>query len=281
MKNSIILSFCIISFTFSSAQYLENNPDTYKEVSSAENNDSASNTEPVTSPYTFTKDGKINELLNGKVLYDAHVKNRKLHGSWQSWYENGTLCDSGTFVKGLPDGEWKHWDSNGRLVALRTYSADKFHRINNELIRYNPKRVAFPLTALYHKNKRAALRYLRASYSFKSAARKKPGVTLQDLITANITAGNEYQPVFDQSLHHGLYVNYFTNGLARDSGYYDNGLRNGVWIHRDAPNGNVERGSYENGRKVKGWRTYDTDGKLLSMVYFNSKGQPGWSKSFR
>ncbi|HET9433792.1 MAG TPA: hypothetical protein VFO37_08560, partial [Chitinophagaceae bacterium] len=200
---------------------------------------------------------------------------------WQSWYENGFRCDSGTFVKGLPDGEWKHWDINGRLVALRTYSADKFHRINNELVRYNPRRIAFPLTALYHRNKRAALRYLRASYSFAGAARTKQGLTLQELITANVTPGNEYQPVFDQSLHHGLYINYFTTGIAKDSGFYQNGLRNGVWIHRDVSSGNTERGSYEHGIRVKGWRTYDKNGQLLSIVQYNSKGEPGWRKSFR
>ena len=282
MNKSIILLFFLFLLSFSNAQYSENNIESYDEKSVTEiDNPDASFTEPVTSPFSFSRDGKINEHLNGKILYDAHVKNRKLHGSWQSWYENGFRCDSGTFVKGLPDGEWKHWDINGRLVALRTYSADKFHRINNELVRYNPRRIAFPLTALYHKNKRAALRYLRASYSFASAARKKQGLTLQQLITANVTPGTEYQPLFDQSLHHGLYINYFTTGIAKDSGYYENGLRHGLWIHRDAPDGNTERGSYEHGTRVKGWRTYDRNGQLLSIIHYNSKGQLGWRKSFR
>src|SRR5262245_38410979 len=111
MNKSIILIFFLSLLTFSNAQYSENNTESSSEKSSAENNDiNASSTEPVTSLFSFSKDGKINELLNGNILYDAHVKNRKLHGSWQSWYENGYLCDSGTFVKGLPDGEWKHWD---------------------------------------------------------------------------------------------------------------------------------------------------------------------------
>ena len=282
MIKSIILFLFLSLLTFSNAQNLENNSESYSEKSNIEvDNSNASITEPVTSSFSFSRDGKINDHLNGKILYDAHVKNRKLHGSWQSWYENGFRCDSGTFVKGLPDGQWKHWDINGRLVALRTYSADKFHRINNELVRYNPRRIAFPLTALYHRNKRAALRYLRASYSFAGAARKKQGLTLQELMKANVTPGNEYQPVFDQSLHHGLYINYFTTGQAKDSGYYQNGLRHGLWIHREAPDGNIERGSYDHGIKVKAWRTYDRNEQLLSIVQYNGKGEPGWRKSFR
>jgi len=282
MNKSIILIFSLSLLSFSNDQYSDNNNDFSDNKSDGGNiNAYATYTEPVTSLFSFSGDGKINEHLKEKILYDAHIKNRKLHGSWQSWYENGYLCDSGTFVKGLPDGEWKHWDINGRLIALRTYSADKFNRINNELVRYNPRRISFPLTALYQRNKRAALRYLRASYSFAGAARRKQGVTLQELITANVTPGNEYQPVFDQSLHHGLYINYFTTGLAKDSGYYQNGLRHGVWIHRDRPNGTTERGSYEHGIRVKAWRTYDSNGQILSIVQYNSKGEPGWRKSFR
>ena len=282
MNKSIILIFFLSLLSFSNAQFSENSIESFSEKRDTENsNANALATEPVTSLFLLSKDGKINEHLNGKILYDAHVKNRKLHGSWQSWYENGYLCDSGTFIKGLPDGAWKHWDISGRLVALRTYSADKFHRINNELVRYNPRRISFPLTALYQRNKRAAIRYFRASYSFAGAAKRKQGLSLQELITANVTPGNEYQPVFDQSLHHGLFINYFITGLAKDSGYYQNGLRHGVWIHRDGPNGNTERGVYEHGIKVKMWRTYDSNGQLLSIVQYTSKGEPGWRKSFR
>lgn len=281
MKKSTILLSALLLFSYCHAQYLENTFGVYEEVGTAESIiTDLPTTEPVIHSFNLPKDGKINENLNGKLLYDAHVKNKRLHGGWQSWYENGLLCDSGSFVKGLPDGEWKHWDANGRLVALRTFSADKFQRINNELVRYNPRRIAFPLTVLYHKNKRAALKYLRASYSFASAARKKQGLSLPELITANVTPGNEYQPVFDLSLHHGLYINYFDNGIAKDSGYYHNGLRNGVWVHRDTPDGTFQIGSYENGVKVKGWRTYDMNGKLLSMIYYTNKGQVSWRKSF-
>jgi hypothetical protein len=133
--------------------------------------------------------------------------------------------------------EWKHWDINGRLIAFRTYSADKFRRINNELVRYNPRRIGFPLTALYQKNKRAALRYLRASYSFAGAARRKQGLTLQELITANVHPGNEYQPVFDQSLHPRLIHQLFHNGSCQRFGLLSKWTSPRLWIHRDGPTG--------------------------------------------
>ena len=280
MKKYIILHVVVFLSSFSNAQYLENNSVAYEETNTTENNFTAATLQP-TAFFSLPKEGNINEQLNGKSLFAGSVKSRKLNGSWQSWYENGMMCDSGTFVKGLPDGEWKHWDVNGRLMALRTFSADKFNRINNELIRYNPRRTSFPLTALYHKNKRAALKYLRASYSFAGAAKNKDGLSLPQLIAANITPGNSYQPAFDHGLHHGLYINYFTDGMAKDSGYYNNGLRQGLWIHREAPEGSIQRGSYENGVKVKGWRTYDVSGKLLSMIFYTNKGQVSWRKSFQ
>jgi antitoxin component YwqK of YwqJK toxin-antitoxin module len=100
MNKSIILIFFLSLLSFSNAQFSENSIESFSEKRDTENsNANALATEPVTSLFLFSKDGKINEHLNGKILYDAHVKNRKLHGSWQSWYENGYLCDSGTFVK--------------------------------------------------------------------------------------------------------------------------------------------------------------------------------------
>jgi antitoxin component YwqK of YwqJK toxin-antitoxin module len=231
--------------------------------------------------FTLPVNGNIAEELNGKALFSGSVRGRKLNGNWQSWYDNGMLCDSGTFVRGLPDGEWKHWNRDGKLMALRTFSADKFNRVYNELLRYNPRRISFPLTTLYHQNKASALKYFKATYSFGTVPKNKDDMTLPQLIAANITPGNDYQPVFDHGLHHGLYINYFSNGITRDSGYYKNGLRDGVWIQRDQPGASFTRGSYNHGTRVKGWRTYDDDGKLVSMHFYNNRGQLIWKKNFQ
>jgi antitoxin component YwqK of YwqJK toxin-antitoxin module len=231
--------------------------------------------------YSLPRYGSVNEILNDKSLYSASANNRRLHGNWQSWYQNGSLCDSGKLVKGLPDGVWKYWDAEGNLIAIRQYSADKYHRIKNEMSRYHPKRVAFPLTSLYQQNRRAALQHMKASYSFAAAADKKPDQSLPELVKENITPGNAYKPVFDHVLHHGVFVNYFAHGLAKDSGGYKDGLRQGLWVHRDTAEKITLMGSYANGVRIKEWKAYNDDGRLKEILFYNSKGQLKWRKRFQ
>jgi antitoxin component YwqK of YwqJK toxin-antitoxin module len=209
--------------------------------------------------------------LNDKPLFAARIKNGKLNGPWQSWYQNGLPCDSGNFVKGLPDGVWKHWNEKGQLLALRTYSADKHQRIDNEMIRFNPRRINYPLASLYQVNRQAALQYMKMSYSFPNAGEQITGLTLSELVTKNIT-GNNYRPVFDRTLHHGLFMNFYPDGRVKDSGYYRNGLRQGIWVHRDIEKATRQKGTYHNGIKVKEWRTYAESGKLLELVVYGLKG---------
>jgi antitoxin component YwqK of YwqJK toxin-antitoxin module len=231
--------------------------------------------------FSLPREGTINERLNNNPLFTAGVKNGKLHGKWQSWYQNGVLCDSGRLVRGLPDGEWRYWDDNGQLIAVRSYSADKYQRVSNEMIRYHPKRVSFPLTVLYQKNKQLARKYLDASYSFANTGTKEEGGSLPELIAKNIAPGNFYRPVFDHALHHGLFMNFFPDGIVKDSGYYKNGLRQGVWLHRDAKREIKNKGSYVNGVKVKEWKRYDASGKLQELSFYSSQGILKWRKQFQ
>ncbi|RYY08867.1 MAG: hypothetical protein EOO04_39335 [Chitinophagaceae bacterium] len=257
MKTYLTIAILAIMFTRSHAQQLDNAAVTAGEPATAVSPDKQEER------FSFTKDGAVTESLNARKLYSGNVKRKKLHGNWESWYQTGELCDSGKLVSGLPDGEWKHWDENGQLMAIRNYSADKYNRIQSELTRYTPKRAAYPLTVMYHRNRTAATRYLHSSYSFPHTIRRIDDQSLQQWVTANITPGNAYHPVFDQSLHHGLFMNFFPEGQVKDSGYYQNGLRQGVWIHRETANGAMKMGAYKNGIRIKDWRVYDPAGKLL------------------
>lgn len=236
---------------------------------------------PPPNEYALPKQGTINEHLNNKPLFTADVKNNRLHGGWQSWYQNGMLCDSGRLVKGLPDGVWRYWDDSGQLIAVRTYSADKYHRVKNEMIRYHPKRATFPLAAMYQTNKQMAIKYLEVVYSYDNAGRREKGWTLPGLITKNITPGSFYRPVFDHVLHHGLFMNFFPDGNVKDSGYYKNGLKHGVWIHRDNERKLKYKGIYVNGIKVKEWKSYNASGKLQELSFYNSRGTLKWRKQFQ
>lgn len=226
--------------------------------------------------YLFPAGAVINESHNGARLYTTSSTGTKLNGGWQSWYPNGLSCDSGRLVKNIPDGEWKCWNEKGQLLAIRHYDAAKFHQVLEEMRRYNPKRNFYMLAALYQQNRPAALQYLDMSYSFPSV-RDNNYSSISELVLSNVS-GNLYRPVFEQCLQDGLYMNYFDNGSSKDSGYYKNGLRHGLWVHRDAVAANWQQGAYQNGHRVKEWKIYNRDNKLLELIFYTKKGQVSWRK---
>jgi antitoxin component YwqK of YwqJK toxin-antitoxin module len=67
-------------------------------------------------------------------------------------------------------------------------------------------------------------------------------------------------------------MNFYPDGRVKDSGYYRNGLRQGIWVHRDIEKATRQKGTYHNGIKVKEWRTYAESGKLLELVVYGLKG---------
>lgn len=229
-------------------------------------------------PAGLQGNGMVEERLNGKRLFKGMVKNGKLHGQWQSWYQNGMHCDAGQLSRGLPDGTWQYWDEDGQLLALRTYSAEKYQRISHEMLRYNPKRISYPLVKLYAKNRHEALRYLHAGLSFDITVDTQTEA-LATRVAGNITGSSNYKPVFNRSLHHGLFMNFYPGGAVKDSGYYQNGLQHGIW-KRVHENGNTETGAYQHGVKVRDWKTFDANGKIIKLVVYTSSGKIRKTRSF-
>ncbi len=104
-------------------------------------------------PYVFElqKNGVLQHTDASNISFTANIKNRRLHGEWESRYANNQLIDKGSFVKGVPDGEWKVWDAKGNLLAIRHYSADLLQRVKQEVLLNHPHNSYYSITALYKK----------------------------------------------------------------------------------------------------------------------------------
>ena len=228
--------------------------------------------------YSLPSHTILQEFENDIALYKTETRRGKLNGTWQSWYKNGRICDSGRLVNNIPDGEWKYWNEQGELIAVRHYNSSKFHRVTNEMSYYHPKRNFYHLSSLYQKNKQAAIYYLSAAYSFPGSRQVPKSSSLKELVQNNISAPGFYKPVFEQCLHEGEYINYFPGGLIKDSGNYKDGLRQGKWIHRDSAEGEWWQGAYQDGHKIKEWKLYDKKGKLQEIYVYDNRGQLSWRK---
>jgi antitoxin component YwqK of YwqJK toxin-antitoxin module len=271
MRKHVILSWiAIFSFYIGNGQFtgparasgILLQDDISMEISSNPDND-----------YDLPRKAELQGWANETMIYNGTVKNHRLQEAWQSWYYNGKQLDSGRLINGIPDGVWKVWDSTGQLLAVRHYDADKLLRIKEEMRLNHPKKSFYPLTLLYKKNPNAARLRLQTSYSFVFTTERKKLSSLKQLVERNINENSAYQPVFEECLHHGIYINYFTGGLVKDSGYYKNGLKEGLWIHRNSPGGYWFTGAYKNGMRLLEWKQFDANGKLILLIFYNRMGQ--------
>jgi len=199
------------------------------------------------------------------------------NGVWVSKYENGNTLDSGRLHKGIPDGVWQVWRPDGSPWFYRTYSADKWKRFRSEIVRYNAKRPAYPLTRLYHKERDKAEAMLVHAVSFCNAGvcfyKQQKGDKKSD---PNPEGGN-YHPSFEKGMLDGLFINYFNDGSVKDSGIYKTGLREDIWVHWSDDKKTFWKGTYHHGVKSREWKLFSSDARLLQIVYFKN-GKAAWAK---
>jgi antitoxin component YwqK of YwqJK toxin-antitoxin module len=270
----------VLIYTIAIAQHVSASAEGI-EINNSENNAIVVTTSSINkNKYNLPESGNLKAYTDEALLYSGTVKGRRLHGKWQSWYSNNQLCDSGTFVKGIPQGEWKYWDSKGQLRAIRHYNAGKLTRIKEEMSRSNPKNTLYPITVLYKKNRKQGEVYLKAGYSFDFTVYHPQRISLKQAVENNINEEEGYRPVFDECLHHGLYMNYYANGLVKDSGYYKNGLRDGLWLQRNTADNSYLTGTYKNGAKHGEWKEYNAAGRLMTFFFYN-KGEEQWRKKMK
>ncbi len=194
--------------------------------------------------------GKLTATTSGIELFSTHYRRNDLHGQWASYYSNGSLLDSGVFANSMPDGEWRTWYANGSLRSIRTYSATKWYAVRSEVARGNSRIFfnSFSRFVSWHSNLFESL--TRAIGSFASLAPVK---------------GETYEPPFAYCFHHGLFMNFYHNGAVKDSGYYKDGLRDGLW-NESFDNGQLNAaGAYYKGLKDSGWKYYNRKGKLIML----------------
>ena len=228
-----------------------------------------------------TNDGILDGYYpDGNKKYKGSKRKEDLHGSWNSWYSNGQLLDSGLLVKGMPDGEWKIHYRDGTQKFIRTYSFDKWQLFQNEKGLYHPKRITMPVTKLFHENRKQAEKYIKTINTF--CAKKNCERAKENLIQTidNNTEQEHYHPLFENGLLHGPFANYFPDGSVKDSGNYKNGLPEGIWIKWTDDKQFYWNGHYHHGVKNREWKLYSADRRLIRIVFY-SQGKYMWRKDMK
>lgn len=235
-KEDLALSTSISPVLLKSISLLNNDAITYSTINQGRNK------------------GIIIGTLNGKELFSSEFKRSNFHGLWKSKYINGHLIDSGNFNNNIPDGLWKTWYPDGTLRSIRNYSSEKWFAVKNEVKKRGSKVHYHSLSSKVAFNHNNFETYTKASSSFNSLP----------------PAGNgkNYEPPYKFCLHNGLFMNFYPNGMVKDSGYYKEGLKDGLW-NEYYSNGQLNSsGSYYRGFKNSGWKYYNKDGKLTMLCLY-------------
>lgn len=79
---------------------------------------------------SFRKRNGVFAVFNyeGKIILTTNYRKGLLNGSYQKFYNNGTLSDSGRMKFGFPIGTWKSWYPNGQLKEIRNYELGRGFR---------------------------------------------------------------------------------------------------------------------------------------------------------
>jgi antitoxin component YwqK of YwqJK toxin-antitoxin module len=205
----------------------------------------------------------------GDEHFIVHFRKKQLHGEWKSFYSNEQFCDSGRFDKNLPDGEWKTWYSNGQVKTIRHYNAELYHYIKADLQRNHPKDQRFAITRYAGRN---FLQHFQPHYEGDKSISQTSSI-LRKIQFNTSGNGDGYLPPFTTCLHHGVYINYQEDGVVKDSGSYDNGLKQGLWIESVSSDNIKAFGFYMHGLRNGQWKYYDSDGELFYSAFYKKDGR--------
>jgi antitoxin component YwqK of YwqJK toxin-antitoxin module len=203
---------------------------------------------------------------------------KKYKGTWQSHYSNGNPCDSGFLYENIPDGLWKCWYPNGQLRVEMECSAKRMSATIDEMQRiYKPGYSPGPgITQMRQVMATSSYSYDKIVYGQLYVATHPPDLDNSiRRVNVQVQQGNGVNtfttetPPFTECLVHGVYKTYFDNGLLQDSGYCENGIREGVWEEWDEEQGMRAVGFYKGGLRWKDWRFYNKEGKIQFVKRYN------------
>ncbi len=189
---------------------------------------------------------------NGQLAIVFHTRKSVLHGMWQTWYQNGQPRDAGSFLRSIPNNEWKSWYGNGKLRSIRQYDAHKLQMVEVAVRQRNPK-------LAFHTISQEAIKHPDKLKSLLS-----PGFTL----IGSSKNSASYNLPFETCFHNGFFANYFENGIMQQSGFYKDGLKDGLWMQWNADGKMISSGYYFHGTLHGAAKTYNNAGSIQKMTEY-------------
>ncbi|MCF8218028.1 MAG: hypothetical protein K9J21_03480 [Bacteroidales bacterium] len=215
-------------------------------------------------------------FLVSREFINRRDKQGRKQGPWKTFYNNGNLKTSVTYLNGKKNGIYKKYNKNGGLVEIKKYKNGKEITDDEQVADYEIKRN-------YYNNGQVKT---KATYLND----KMDGVRREYDKEGNITKSyvmdqgrvEEKGGIVDKSgLKQGKWEEYYESGQIKAKGKYKDGVKVGEWVYY-FENGQIEqRGKYNENGKAEGlWRWYYPDGQLRKQEYLDNGVPDGMYKEY-
>lgn len=214
-------------------------------------------------------------LLNREFINRRDKKGRK-QGEWKTFYENGNIKTSGSYVNGKKDGIFKKYDKDGGLLNIEKYKLGRKIKDDKEVAEYEIKRNFYDNGQVKTK-----ATYLNDKMDGVRREYDKEGNITQSYVMDQGNVREKGGIVDNSGLKQGKWEEYYKSGQLRAKGKYVDGVKTGEWIYYFR-NGEIEqRGKYNEEGKAEGtWRWYYPDGQLRKEEELKNGVSDGMYKEY-
>jgi antitoxin component YwqK of YwqJK toxin-antitoxin module len=204
--------------------------------------------------------------VSGDTVFNQSDKQGFKQGYWKGFYPNKKIKYIGFFKDNKPVGTFKRYYDDGVIKAIMVYNATGT-RAFTTLFYQNGTRAA---EGNYFGTQRDSTwnyfsyydNTLKGSEKFVNG--KKEGLSVSYYSTGKVSQELNYK----NDLKHGIWRQYYDNGVLKISGAYTAGKRTGAFIVNYPSNKPEWRGNYANDIKNGKWIHYNPDGTVESEIEF-------------
>jgi len=246
--------------------------------------------------YKYYYDGDSTRI---KEIFHYSLEDSTLHGSYESFFSNGSLQIFGWYIHNEPDSIWKYYYENGRPKAEGRYRKGKANgkwkyyyengNIKSEGILNGPEKEGF--WTFYYENggeksngnyfssqKSGIWNYFYEDESLKAQSYLEQG---KGRYTEFYPSGKRRMEGYNANEKSvGEWIYYYESGEVEASGFFNDGLKTGAWTYYHKNGLTAAVGNYKKGLRIGDWIYYHENGKVSQEGKIVEDQKDGYWKLF-
>lgn len=173
-----------------------------------------------------------NKYPSGSIKERYYLLNKKFHGEYKAYFEDGILRAQGEFSRNVMVGEWRIYYPDSKLMSVTRYKKGK-------LVYFDA----------WDQN---SIQVIKAGtgtdVQYYPSGKKKSVIT------------------YKKYLPDGTWLFWFENGVMQSEMHYMEGKATGVWKYWDRSGVILNEAHYKDGEPTGIWKYWDQNGNLTDSI---------------